>query len=92
MDNSKKTFQISISDDVLKGTYSNQTMIAHTHGEFVMDFMMVFPPKGIIGSRVVISPGHAKRLLMALQNNISQYEKQFGPIRDEPPPTLETIN
>ena len=92
MEEAKKTYQVSVSDDILKGTYSNQAMIVHTRGEFVMDFMTVYPPKGIIGARVIISPGHAKRLLRALQQNIAQYEKQYGEIGEEPPPSVETIN
>ena len=71
MANEKQEMQISISDDVLKGTYSNNIIIMHTRGEFVLDCMTVFQPKGIIGARVIISPGHAKQLLKALQENIS---------------------
>ena len=80
MANETPGVSISISDDVLKGTYSNSIMITHTRGEFVLDCMTVFPPKGIIGARVIISPGHAKRLSKALQENILRYEKVFGEI------------
>ncbi len=92
MANEKKEMQVSISDDILKGTYSNQIMISHTRGEFVLDCMTVFPPKGIIGARVIVSPGHAKRLLKALQDNLSLYEKIYGEIADESPPAPGLIN
>lgn len=86
MANEKQEISIKVSDDVLKGTYSNLIMISHTVGEFLLDCMTVFQPKGIIGARVIISPGHAKRLLKALQENIARYEKAFGKIQEEPPP------
>ena len=32
-------------------------------------------------SRIVTSPGHAKRFCMALSENIANYEKKHGPIK-----------
>ena len=32
-------------------------------------------------SRIIMAPEHAKRLLMALQDNVRKYEQQFGAIR-----------
>ena len=90
--NAKGEIQVSISDEILRGTYSNQIVISHSRGEFVMDCMMVFPPKGITGARVIVSPGHAKRLLKALQNNIATYEKSYGEIPEEAPPAPNLLN
>lgn len=87
MTKEKTGASISISDDVLKGTYSNSISISHTHGEFLLDCMTIFPPKGVVGARVIISPGHAKRLLKVLQENIARYEQAFGEIPEESPPT-----
>lgn len=88
MTNEKAGAMVTISDDVLKGTYSNSISISHTRGEFLLDCMTLFPPKGVIGARVIISPGHAKRLLSALQENIARYEQAFGEIPNESPPAL----
>lgn len=93
MKSQKTDIQVSVSDDVLKGVYSNNAVIAHTHDEFVMDFMTVFQPKGILGARVIISPQHAKRLLKALTNNIAMYEQKYGEIAEIEVPTTDfTIN
>lgn len=92
MANEKKEITVGVSDEVLKGTYSNSIMVQHTRGEFVLDCMTIFPPKGIIGARVIISPGHAKRLSKALQENIARYEKVFGEIPEESPPNPGMIN
>lgn len=72
--------QIKASDEVLRGVYSNMAQIGHTGEEFVLDFMNAMPPAGILVSRIIISPSHAKRLLSALQDNVKNYEGQFGTI------------
>ena len=38
-------------------------------------------PKSQVKSRVVMGPEHAKRLLMALQDNIVKYEREYGKIQ-----------
>ena len=37
-------------------------------------------PKPEVSARVVMAPEHAKRLLQALQENLYNYEQQFGKI------------
>ena len=37
--------------------------------------------KAKVKSRIVMTPEHAKRLAMALQDNLMRYEAQFGEIR-----------
>ena len=63
------------------GAYSNNMLVSHTREEFVMDFMMVVPPVGTVTSRVIISPGHVKRMIAALQENVKKYESRFGAIQ-----------
>jgi len=38
-------------------------------------------PKAKVKSRIVITPEHAKRFLLALKDNIDKYEASFGPIK-----------
>ena len=35
---------------------------------------------GVVNARVLTSPGHAKRIVAALADNIKKYEAQFGAI------------
>jgi hypothetical protein len=42
---------------------------------------MVAPPAGAVTARVIVSPGHMKRILEALRDNITKYEKNFGTIQ-----------
>ncbi len=74
--------QIEISPEVAQGVYANLAMIAHSPSEVVMDFACMLPgmPKANVKSRVVMAPEHAKRLLYALQDNLSKYEHNFGQI------------
>jgi hypothetical protein len=60
------------------GVYCNSMFVTHTKEEFIMDFMMVAPPIGAVTARVVISPGHMKRVVSALQINLMKYEERFG--------------
>jgi len=76
----EKQIQINAKDDDLKGKYSNLMQIVHTKEEFMLDFFLVSPPQGVLTSRIIMSPGHIKRMLKALQENIEKYEKKFGKI------------
>ena len=80
---------IELTEEVAEGTYANLAMIAHSNSEFVIDFIRLMPgvPKAKVKSRIVITPEHAKRLLMALNDNIKKYEDTFGQIKktDEAP-------
>ncbi len=67
---------------MLKGVYANMAQIAHTKEEFVVDFLNLMPPQGIVASRVYLNPSHAKRLATALTENIKKYEEQFGQIEE----------
>lgn len=54
--------------------------IAHSREEFVVDFLNLMPPQGVVSARVYLSPAHTKRLASALMDNVKKYEDQFGKI------------
>ncbi len=78
---------IELPEDVAEGIYSNLAIIAHSHAEFVVDFIKILPgvPKGKVKARIILTPEHAKRLYKALGDNIKRYEEQFGKIKDIEP-------
>ena len=83
MDNNQEMkLEIRINDDIASGQYINMAVVNHTDSEFVIDCIYVQPQvaKAQVQSRLITSPRHAKRLLLALQNNIEQYEKEYGTI------------
>ena len=75
--------QIDLSPEVAKGVYANLALITHSSSEFILDLAAMMPgfPKPMVKSRVILAPEHAKRLAMALQENIARYEKTFGRIQ-----------
>jgi len=78
----QREIKIKFTDDVLRGVYANLMQITHTREEFVLDFANVFPPQGIVTARVIISPGHLKRIVKALGENMKKYEGKFGPVEE----------
>ena len=89
--NQQQNINIKISDDVLRGQYANMMMVAHTQEEFILDFMNVVPPTGVVSARIITSPGHLKRIIAALSDNLKKYESQFGVVKQAPAPTNQEI-
>ena len=87
-----KQLQIEVSPEMASGVYVNFALIAHSSSEFIVDLASVMPgfQKATVRSRVILAPEHAKRLLMALQENVARYEQEFGPIKlpNTPPRTI----
>jgi len=62
------------------GVYCNSLRVQHTKEEFIVDFMMVAPPTGMVTARVIMSPGHFKRAIAALHDNLNKYESKHGSV------------
>jgi len=75
-----QSLQINTGDDMSRGRYSNNMMITHTPEEFVIDWLLNSPGGMHLVSRVIISPGHVKRIIGVLQENLARYEKRFGDV------------
>lgn len=78
----KKQVQIKASDEVMKGFYANAMLTNHTKEEFVLDFMSLFGQNGAVGARVITSPGHFKRMIKAMEENLKKYEEKFGKVEE----------
>ncbi|MBH24794.1 MAG: hypothetical protein CMH57_10145 [Myxococcales bacterium] len=81
-DSKSLKLNIKIDDDVAQGVYANLAMVVHGESEFMLDFMFLQPGRkeAKVGSRVILSPLQAKRLLSALADNVNRYERRFGAI------------
>ncbi|MDO4980517.1 MAG: DUF3467 domain-containing protein [Prevotellaceae bacterium] len=81
--NNQQGLQMELPQEVAQGQYANFAVITHSSSDFVLDFARILPgvPKAQVKSRVILAPEHAKRLLIALQDNIMRYETQFGKIQ-----------
>lgn len=81
---------IELTEEVAEGIYSNLAVITHSNSEFVVDFIKVMPgvPKAKVKSRIFLTPQHAKRLMRALQDNVSKFENMHGPIKEHETPPI----
>lgn len=81
----EQQINVEISEEMAEGVYSNLALIAHSPSEFVLDFIRLLPgvPKARVKARVILTPEHAKRLLMALHDNVQKYEQVHGPIQEK---------
>lgn len=93
MSKETKGLNVKVADEELKGRYSNLLRVTHTREEFILDFINAVPPQAIVTSRLVTSPGHLKRIVRALAENLERYEKKFGPLTEAPEPSRdESVN
>lgn len=86
----KLGIDIELGEEVAQGAYSNLAIISHSTSEFILDFATVLPgvQKARVKSRIILTPEHAKRLLMSLQENVTRYESNVGKIEiPSPQPT-----
>ena len=80
--------QIKADEKELLGQYSNLVVVHHNAEEFTLNFIYMFPTaaQGKLVASMILNPRHAKRLMRALQENVSRYEAQFGTLPDVPGP------
>jgi len=83
MEQEQNNIQIELNDETAQGIYSNLAIIAHSSSEFVVDFVRIMPgiPKAKVQSRIILTPEHAKRLMLALVDNVKKFESQNGEIK-----------
>jgi len=89
----ERKMQITADNETRRGHYSNLALISHRKEEFIIDFLFVDPQapnqtegRALLTSRMILNPGHMKRLYQAIGENVQRYEKNFGKI--VLPPTL----
>ena len=76
--------EIKVDESVATGVFCNFSNISHSPDEFVFDYIFVHPSPppgyGKLMTRMVLTPSHAKRFLLALGQNLREYEERFGEI------------
>lgn len=78
--NSNQPQQIQIKDGIAGGEYANGMQISHTKEEFLLTFLNIVPPSGRVAGKIITSPGHIKRMVAALEENLKKYEEKFGAV------------
>ena len=87
MEQKKNEIKIELTPEVANGHYSNLAVIAHSAGEFYLDFIAIAPnmQQAKVQTRVIMNPENAKNLLFALRDNLTNYENTFGEIERKTP-------
>ena len=82
--NDQNNININLNEMIAAGVYCNLALVNHSPSEFVVDFIQLMPgvQQANVRSRVILAPLHAKRVLNALQQNVANYEQQFGEIKE----------
>ncbi len=82
--NNQNQINIELPEDIADGEYANLAIITHSNQEFVIDFVRLAPgvPKAKVKSRIILTPQHAKRLMMALNDNVRKFEQIHGEIKE----------
>lgn len=80
MSDKKKEIKLNLPPQLQSGVYANNMFVTHSREEFIMDFSFITHPVGTVVARVLTSPGHMKRIIAALQDNVKKYEARYGQI------------
>lgn len=89
----ERKLEIQVDEDIGQGVYANLAVVNHNDAEFVLDFIFVQPQatKAKVRSRIITSPRHARRLMQALEENLTRYEERFGPVETEKPVPASSV-
>jgi len=89
MNDQPQNLQVNVPPDQVAGHYANLVGVWHTPHEFAIDFCVIQPFAGAepdtmsaqVVARVRIPPTLVFDLLRAVNENLGQYETQFGEIK-----------
>lgn len=74
--------QIQINDSIQGGEYANIAWINHNNEEFQLIFGNIAGNSGKVVSKIITTPGHLKRIIAALTENLKKYEEKFGTVKE----------
>ena len=83
MNKQENHLDIELSEEIASGDYANLAVITHSQNEFIIDQVQILPgmPKGRVKSRTIMTPQNAKRLMLALIDNVKKFEAAHGEMK-----------
>jgi hypothetical protein len=75
-----KRLEIKTADEMSQGRFSNSMLVTHSPEEFIIDWLLNSPSGTHLVSRIIVSPGHVKRIISAFADNLKKYEQKFGEV------------
>ncbi|MEA3463881.1 MAG: DUF3467 domain-containing protein [Patescibacteria group bacterium] len=74
--------EIKIADNIPGAEYANAMQVNHNKDEFQMMFLNIMGASGRVTGKILTSPGHYKRMIAAMTENLKKYEDQFGQVEE----------
>lgn len=72
--------EVKIADNFAGAEYTNMAQFNHNKEEFQLVFFNVVANSGRVVSKIVTSPSHFKRMVVAMTDNLKKYETIYGQI------------
>ena len=86
-----KKVEIKIADNIPGAEYANAMQINHNKDEMHMMFLNIMGGSGRVTGKIITNPGHFKRMLAAMQDNLKKYEEKFGEVKEAAGPENKEI-
>jgi hypothetical protein len=83
--------EIKIVDNIPGAEYANAMQLNHNAEEVQLMFMNMMAGTGRTTGKIITSPGHFKRMVAAMQDNLKKYEEKFGEIKTAASPEGKEI-
>lgn len=74
--------EIKLVDNIPGGEYANNMQSFVNSDEIQLIFMNLFANSGRVVSKIISSPGHFKRMAVAMESILKTYEEKFGKIKE----------
>jgi 3-dehydroquinate dehydratase len=80
----QKRQEIKIADSIPGAEYANAMQVNHNKEEFQLFFLNLIGASGKVVGKIITNPGHYKRMLAAMEDNLKKYEERFNKIEEAP--------
>ena len=74
--------EVKIADNIPGAEYANAMQINHNKDELQMMFLNIMGASGRVTGKIITSPGHFKRMIAAMNDNLKKYEDRFGEVKE----------
>ena len=87
----QKPQEIKIADNIPGAEYANAMQVNHNKDEIQMMLLNIMGGSGRVTGKIITSPGHFKRMIAAMVDNLKKYEERFGEVKEAVGPENKEI-
>ena len=74
--------EIKVADNIPGAEYANAMQANHNRDEFQIMFLNILGATGRVTGKIITSPGHFKRMIAAMSDNLQKYEERYGEVKE----------